>query len=342
MAVAVRSNFDFGLAKTNITVSGTLCNDKNGLIDGLVNGAAIGSPSGATVYAYLMDYQDKVAFKTTVNSGTGTYSFPLAEVGTDYTLILSTADVVLGSNAPTPGGWNALWVSVGDAYGTSNLAGTGNETGTPNASIAVRTGLSNVTNVNFGIQRLPNSDSYLSSINHPSLNQLITLNGGMNPPVLSGSDPEDCVSGCVLTTKSVTIDQVPVNAELYYNGSLVTDGQMINNFNPSWLNLRITAATMGDSTVTFRYSYVDAAAMKDPSPATYTLIWLVALPADRLTATANLNGTVSTVKWTTLSEQNTKHFIVERSANNSTWAATGSTVAAAGNEHREERLPNDG
>ena len=99
------SNFDFGLAKTNITISGTLYDDKNGLIDGTVNGTAVGSPGGATVYAYLLDYQDKVAFKTTVNSSNGTYSFPLAEVLTDYTLLLSTANVALGTGAPAPGGW---------------------------------------------------------------------------------------------------------------------------------------------------------------------------------------------------------------------------------------------
>jgi hypothetical protein len=153
----------------------------------------------------------------------------------------------------------------------------------------------------------------------------------MNPPVLSGSDPEDCTAGCVLTTKSVTIDQVPVNAELYYNGSLVTNGFTISNFNPALFNLRITAATMGDSTVKFMYSYVDAAMMKDPTPATYTLIWLVPLPADRLTAVANLNGSVATIKWSTFSEQNTKDFTVERSLDNNNWIATGSKVLAAGN-----------
>jgi Bacterial Ig domain/Secretion system C-terminal sorting domain len=325
------SNFDFGLAKANITISGTLFNDKNGLMNGIVDGTAVGSPGGTTVYAYLLDYQDLVAFKTTVNSSNGTYSFPLAEVLTDYTLLLSTSNVVLGSPAPATGGWATTWISVGDAFGTNNLSGTGNEPGTPNTSIAVKSGITNVTNVNFGIQRLPNSDSYLTSINHPGINQLITLNGGMNPPVLSGSDPEDCVSGCVLTTKSVTIDQVPVNAELYYNGSLVTNGFTITSFNPALFNLRITAAAIGDSTVTFSYSYVDAAMMKDPTPATYTLIWLVPLPADRLTAVANLNGTVAAIKWSTLSEQNTKYFTVERSFDNSNWLATGSTVPAAGN-----------
>jgi hypothetical protein len=337
------SQFDFGLAKTNVTISGTLYNDKNGLMDGVVNGGAMGSPSGATVYAYLLDYQDKVAFKTTVNSATGAYSFPLAEVLTDYTLLLSTANIGLGNNAPAPGGFAAIWIAVGDGYGTNNMAGTGNEAGTSNTSIAVKTGTLSVTNVNFGIQRLPNSDSYLTSINHPGINQLITLNGGMNPPVLSGSDPEDCVAGCVLTTKSVTIDQVPTNAELYYNGALVVDGQSFSNFNPSVFNMRITSATVGDSVVTFRYSYVDAAMMKDPSPATYSVMWLVPLPADRLTAIAELNGNVATVKWSTLSEQNTSYFIVERSIDNVNWSVTGSSIKAAGNSSvkKEYQLPDN-
>jgi type IX secretion system substrate protein len=88
---------------------------------------------------------------------------------------------------------------------------------------------------------------------------------------------------------------------------------------------------------------VDAAAMKDPTPATYTLIWLVALPADRLTATANLQGNVATVKWSTLSEMDTKYFIVERSIDNANWTATGNTVPAAGNstEKREYQLPDN-
>ena len=87
------SQFDFGLAKTSITVSGTLFNDGNGLVDNLVNGSAIGTPGGAVVYAYLADTLGKVAFKSTVNSGTGAYSFPMAEIYTDYTLILSTTNV---------------------------------------------------------------------------------------------------------------------------------------------------------------------------------------------------------------------------------------------------------
>jgi hypothetical protein len=83
--------------------------------------------------------------------------------------------------------------------------------------------------------------------------------------------------------------------------------------------------------------------MKDPTPAVYTLVWLYALPADRLVATANLDGTTATVKWSTMSEQNTKHFIVERSTDNAIWKSTGNQLAAAGTstEKREYQMPDD-
>jgi hypothetical protein len=325
------SQFDFGLAKTNITVSGTLHCDKNGLIDGQVNGAPIGSPSGATVYAYLVDVSGKVALKTTVNSSNGNYSFPLAESNSTYKLTLSTTNVALGATAPTSAALPSLWAAVGDSYGTNNAAGAGNKPGAPNASVSVVTGTVNVTNVNFGIQRLPDSDSYFSGIQQPYPNQVVTLNGGANPPVLSGSDPEDCASGCVLTANTVVIDQVPVNAELYYNNALVVSGQWISNFNPSLFQIKLTPAAMGDTVINFRYSYVDAAMMKDPTPAVYSLVWLVPLAADNLSAQANLDANVSTIKWSTTSEKNTSHFVVERSLNNRDFSPVGVQVQAAGN-----------
>ena len=191
--------------------------------------------------------------------------------------------------------------------------------------------MSNITNVNFGIQRLPNSDNYTTSINQPVLNQFITLNGGINPPVLSGTDPEDCTSGCALTTKSVMIDTVPANAALYYNNVLVTNGQTITNFNAALFKVKVINATWGTTSISFRYSFVDAAVMKDPTPATYKLIWLIPLPADGLTALATLNGSMATIKWTTLSEQNTSYYVVERSLDGSNFTATGNKTPAAGN-----------
>lgn len=325
------ARFDLGFGKANVTVSGVLRNDVNGLIDNQVNGNAIGAPDGTAVYAYLADATGNVAFRVTVNSSNGTYSFPLAEVQTNYRLILSTTFVAVGSLPPTATFGNN-WMIVGDSYGTNNAAGTGVESGTPNGSVAVNTGMSNVANVNFGIERVPNSTNHIRSINQPAVNQLIVLNGqGMNPPVLSGSDPEDCVTGCDINNRSVIIDTVPGNSELYYNSILVTNGQRINNFRPDSLRIRVTAATMGDITIAFRYSFVDAAGIKDPTPASYTLVWLIPLPAEGLNATASLTSDdEALIKWSTLSEHNTSYFEVERSLDNVRFARTGRQTQAAG------------
>ncbi len=338
------SQFDFGFAKPNITITGTLRNDYNALVDGQVNGAPVGNPGGATVYAYLTNASGDIVLKTTVNSANGTYSFPLAEVHTSYTLMLSTFNLALGASAPATMGCPASWINVGDSYGINNLAGAGNLPGIPNASIPITTGATNVSNVDIGIQRLPNSDDKLSAILTPSINDLVTLNGqGANPPVLSGSDPEDCTAGCNLNNRTVIIDTVPNTSELYYNGMLVVNGQVINNFNPSLLQVKFTAISVGQTYTSFRYSFVDAAIMKDPTPATYTLLWVLPLPVTGLTAQAILNDDIATVKWSTISEQNTSHFIIERSTDNVNFNAVGNQVKAAGNSEtkREYQLPDN-
>jgi hypothetical protein len=321
---------DFGLAKTNITISGTLRNDKDGLKNGNINGPGTGTPEGVTVYAYLVDNTGRAAFKTTV-AGNGTYSFQVVDVNTTYTLRLSTINVALYATAPLSAAYPSNWRSMGDSYGTNNGAGSGIEAGTPNSAVTIITGLSNISTVEFGIERVPNSDPYITTIANPGIYQYIPLNGGTNPPIVTGPDPEDQPSGGVLTTHSLIVDTIPDNADLYYNNVLVYNNQLINNFDPNLLKEQITDATLGDSIVTFYYSYVDDAGVKDPSPALYRLVWYKPLPSDGFVALANLNGNIATVRWSTLWEQNTDHFVLERSLDNNNFSATGNTIAAAGN-----------
>jgi hypothetical protein len=190
----------------------------------------------------------------------------------------------------------------------------------------------NITNLNIGIERLPNSNNHTTTIAQPAVNSLVTLNGGSNPPVLSGSDPEDCNSGCTLSGRSLIIDAVPTNSELYYMGTLVTAGQQINNLNPAQLQVRITAITMSFTSTSFTYSFVDAAGKKDPTPATYALNWFQVLPVTGLAATARLDGKVAIIDWKTETENNSSHFLVERSLDNLAFTTVG-TVGATGNSN---------
>lgn len=325
------SRFDFGFSKPNITISGRLRRDNNGLKDNLVNGSGLGRLNGIAVYAYLADLDGRIAFKTTLNASNGTYSFASAEINSNYIVRLSTTNATVGSQLPGSLDAPAGWESVGESYGTNNNAGTGPEAGVPDASIRVDAGTSNVTNVDFGAEMVPESDHYLRSINQPRVNDMVTLNGqGVNPPVLSGADPEDCVSGCDTRGKTVIIDTVPLNSELYYNNALLVDGQSISNFNPDLFQIRITSAAIGDIMIRFFYSFVDAAGVRDPSPASYTVMWGIVLPAEGLTASVNLNDDVATINWHTLTEENTSYFEVEQSFDNTNFKAVSQKIDAAG------------
>lgn len=323
------SSSDFGIAKKSVIISGTIYDDGNGLNDAVINGTAMGTLDGSTLYGYLTDMDGKILLKTTINSN-GTYSFPTADVNTNYKLFVSTSN--LNAYDPTPASrvMPSLWSNTGDAFGVNNNSGTGNEAGLPDMSINITTALVNVSNVNFGIERLPDSDDYSTNVGQPVVNQFITLNGGSNPPVLSGTDLEDCNSGSVLTSRSVTIDVLPINSELYYNGILVTAGQTISNFNPSLFKIKYTTATLGSLNTSFQYSFVDAAGKKDPYPATYTLNWLIPLPVADLILDADLTGTNTLLNWKTSSEYNTAYYEIERSTDNISFIKTGSKVFAAG------------
>ncbi|MFM6926702.1 MAG: T9SS type A sorting domain-containing protein, partial [Ferruginibacter sp.] len=239
----------------------------------------------------------------------------------NYSLQLTTNQGTTGQPAPAvslPAGWT----NTGE-----NRNGT-IDGGTPGIIDTRNFGFTNTVNFDFGIEQLPNSDNYTTNITQPNVGTVITLNGGANPPVLSGLDPEDCNAGCTLVSKSVIIDAVPANSELYYNGVLVINGQQINNFNPALLQIKMTAATIGSTSTSFRYSYVDAAGKKDPTPATYAITWLNPLPIILSSFTGVANKCDAVLQWKTSAEINADKFVIEQSSNGLNFAAVAEVKSA--------------
>jgi hypothetical protein len=279
----------------------------------------------------LINASNNVVLSAAV-AANGSYGFTNMDPASVYSLILSTVQGVPGQPAPAallPAGW----VNTG-----TNLNGTTSSV-TPGQIDAQLLGYTHSVNFDFGIEQLPNSDNHTTTISQPAISQYITLNGGANPPALSGVDPEDCNAGCTLANKSVIIDAVPANSELYYMGILVINGQQINNLDPSQLQIKITAATIGSTS--FQYSYVDIAGRKDLSPATYNLNWLMVLPVTGLQTTARLNGSDAIVEWKTESEFNSNYFLVERSLDNMNFITTGNVSAAGNSNNRRNYSFND-
>ena len=297
-------------------------NDPNGLADSLVNGTALGNITGTAVYAYLVDMSDKVVTKVTLNSTLGTYTFPAVDMFTNYKVMLSTSSLTVGSIAPASGTMSSGWVKTGDYYGLNNLMGATIEPGNPDCSVPVNTGSININAVNFGVQRLPNSDN--KSVNYTANTPGLKY----NVPALSGTDPEDGILG---TGKTYKITSQPANAVLFYNSMIVSLNQVIPSFNPALF--KIDPAD-GIITTSFTYASMDAAGMFDPTPATVTFNWVVLLPVKLLDFTGKLNGTKVDLFWATSSESNSSHFEVEHSTDGQEFKAF-TIVRAKGTSNSE-------
>ncbi len=242
-------NSDFGtgvnvltITATNpsVTISGKVWDDANG--DGTQAATGELGTNAGSLNAILADSSGQV-MATTPIAANGTYTFNnIVANQNNLTVRLSTTPGTVGSTAPAvsvPAGW------------TNTTALT-----TP----AFNLGIGNITDKDFGIEQLPNTND----VNAPSQ----TNPGGattVQVSTLSGTDPED---GTLSSGKSFKIVTLPTNGTLYYNGTAVTAGQTISNYDLTKLMLD---PNDGAVTVSFTYASVDIAGKEDPTPATVTM-----------------------------------------------------------------------
>ncbi|MEH2136067.1 beta strand repeat-containing protein [Nostoc sp.] len=231
-----------------VTISGTVFDD----IDGskLINGTETGTNAGG-INAVLVDSTNKVVATSTV-AANGTYTFSNVPANANYTVQITTATATVGAAPPAialPSGW----VSTGE-----NLNGVVD--GTVDSKVSVSVTTSNVTGVNFGIEQVPDTTTLSpASQTNPGGTAKVQV------PTLAGTDPEDGALGSGNTFKIVTL---PTNGTLTYNGTAVTAGQIISNYNPTLLQLDPNDGTI---TVSFTYAAVDRAGQVDPTPATVSI-----------------------------------------------------------------------
>ena len=238
-----------------VSISGNVFNDADGLTDSTVDGTGIGTPSGTQVYATLLDASGNVVASTPI-AADGSYSFANVSANADYSVQLSTTNEAaqVGSAPSTGPSLPADWVNTGENIGT----GAGDD-GTVDGLIDVSVVTSDVTQVNFGIEQPPTANDVTepSQINPGGTTQV-------QVPALDVTDPEDG------TPTTITITEIPdatTEGLLYYNGVVVTSGQVIPNFDPTLLTLD---PINGDVTVDFLYTTTDAAG-EESAPATVTM-----------------------------------------------------------------------
>jgi hypothetical protein len=251
-------------------ISGNVFDDGDG--NSNVNGSPVSAPDGTQLHATLLDTNGAV-LATTPIAADGTYSFDGTDgvrANTNYRVVLSTTPSATSSDLP------ANWNNTGEK---ENNQGTGND-GTRDGIVAVSVGTTDVPNNDFGINKKP----VAQDVTEPS-----QLNPGGNTQVaVPNLDVSDLEDG---TPTTITIKTLPTNATLYYNGTPVTAGQAIPNFDPSKLTVD---PEDGDQTVVFTYTTTDAANVES-DPATVTLpftgVTLSGHVFDDGNGDGNINGT---------------------------------------------------
>jgi Secretion system C-terminal sorting domain len=315
-------------------VSGNIFIDRDGLTDNNINkSAGVDNPKtnqGGSLFANLLNTAGDVVASIPV-ANDGTYLFDNVPVGTySVQLTVNASSGTYASPAPAPATvLPAGWANTGEFVG--NTAGSDGTVNGRSSSVVVNATDIKVE-VNFGIERLPESVSYETFIDKPLLNAVLTLNGPM--PVLSGSDPEDQPITAPLTLKSLRIDTLPNNAQLLYDGSIVSVGQVIPNYNPALLQVKFTIPGAGiTGIVKFSYSYIDAAGLADPTPATYTIRWPAGgiLPIVLSDFAAIKNNCNASLNWKTSSELDSERFEVEYCTTTNITFITVGTIGASGN-----------
>ena len=269
--------FDFGLAKKYVTISGTVYNDVNGIMDNQVNGVPTGAPSGNTLYAYLVDSTGKSAFKTTVHSLTGAYSFPIADINTNFSVVISTIDSPLYTYPPQAANLPEGWVSTGDAYGLLNRAGSGLEADKANSRINVSTGLFEVTEVDFGIELLPTAGCGASTAPNPGGATAYNLPAGVFTNIKQSSDVlPGTVNMIRITSFPEGIDVMTVNGVAYDRFTFPAEGLMVPVTSTGLPTQPITLDPIdGYVRAVIPYYAVDNAGMESAIPGSVIMVFTV-------------------------------------------------------------------
>jgi len=300
-------------------ISGNVFDDADGLVApaNKVDGTAIkGSDTDAkisgsqTLYITLM--QESWIVSTVAVQDDGSYSFQNIPAD-DYVVVLQNAGLDGSISASLP----VDWKNTGENKGLPTIAGSD---GKVDGKLAFSVLDEYVTNLNFGINKLPDADSKKQIILTPSAD--VTLDGkGNNPPALSGSDLEDGTLGSAGSVVAIT--QLPTNGELYYKGVKVTaiNTALDANFSPSQLTFKFAGS--GYNKIQFKYAFIDKAGMQG-NEAVYELSWSGSLPVTLTRFTAYKSEQTAVLNWVTTAETNSDRFDIQHSTDGKEWNIIGS------------------
>lgn len=317
---------NFFLKKSSYKISGRVFNDANGLTNGLVDGTLISSLTNNSLYAYLLDPSNNHILAQSVVGADGSYALFAPEYGS-YTVAVSTRKQMNGSVFAATTADN--WSFTGSSSGLGNLLGNLLNTIASKVGVTPLSILTDITEVNFGFQRLPVSYNRNKNISGSPVKGTAY---SLSDLPLQGSDMEDN-SGVQANwnSRAAVINTLPTNGFiLKYNGTVVQAGDTVNHYNPALLSVTPTDNTpAGTLQTAFTYSAVDAAKQSSAAPATYTVNFTQPLPIELISFTATVHECTVQLEWASAEEKNFRHFVIERSGNGRDFNAI-ATVEATG------------
>jgi hypothetical protein len=326
-----------------IPLSGIVFNDANGDLvqngtEQRVNGGNAGGGllPGSALFANLVDAAGIVIASVPVSSN-GTYTFPNVPQSTsNLTLQINTVQGVVGLTMPAlvlPPGWASAGENKNGQGGSADAV--------RNGEIVVTAGNVTITLQNFGLDRMPVSQSKFFTIGTPVVNGFITLNGsGPLPGAFSGSDAEDGLLGAASTVAITSLS--PEGNELWYDATQINTGAdgvnppsptnpfVISGFDPSLFRVRATA--IGSLGVSFDYAFIDAANVLG-EPAQYIISWATPLPVTLTAFTGRIENANAIIEWKVENQEDFDRYEIEYAAGNSGEYRTIGTLRP-GNEER--------
>ncbi|MFZ1529647.1 MAG: T9SS type A sorting domain-containing protein [Ferruginibacter sp.] len=311
-----------------VSVSGNVFNDPNA---GNVNnstGSANAVPAGLN--ANLVDANGRVVASVPVATD-GTYSFPAIFEGT-YTVSLSTTVGTQGLVKPVesvPAGW----LNTGEFNGTPNTGADGSVNG---ISAAFNVTTTNVTNINFGIERLPESavNSQPGQVNPGGTNNVsvpasaFTLSN-VGPDPNTGDYDGGTVTSIRITGFPTFATSITINGTTYTAGTFPPGGVIV----PYTTGVGPTQAISidpvdGIETVVIPFAAIDNGGAEDSTPGSVSVPFTSVLSVRSLEVSVTLTGNKALVRWASENEINTNRFEVERSIDGRRYVTVGIRAAA--------------
>lgn len=329
-----------------ISVSGNVFNDANGntVID---SGEKFGGTTALPVplYVYLVNTAGMIMDSAHVATD-GTYELQAAP-DQAYTLKLSTVEYTVGASPTILTTPPAGWVTTGE--NGNNNSGPGD--GLKNGELAITTASNNMINKNFGIERPPVANDVNWWVEGISANVPYTLgtkdlNALGSDRYMNGTDIDDGpLTGVTPQNVSIKITSLidATYAKLYYDAdgpggnppAEITLGQEIPNYDPSNVSIVFVRSDI-PLQLTFTYDITDAAGVYSGSPATYTINRGAILPATGLVLQGVVSSNQAILNWSTLTEQGSSYFVIERSTDGARFAEVGRVAASGTSNSRKE------